>query len=127
MPAPSYAKMTLAELEREKKKIEKAIESRQGHEKDSLIKKITALASSSGFDIGELFDGSDAAPRAARGKKRASKKVGGKRTSSTKGTTVPPKYRNPDDPTQTWAGRGRQPRWYADKINAGVDPETMAA
>ena len=124
--ATSYSKMTLAELEREKAKIEKAIEAKQGPEKDNLIKKITALASNSGFDIGELFDGSDAAPRAARGKKRASK-VRGKRTSSAKGTKVPPKYRNPDDPTQTWAGRGRQPRWYADKVAAGVDPESMAA
>lgn len=25
---------------------------------------------------------------------------------------VAPKYRNPLDPSQTWTGRGRAPRWY---------------
>ena len=24
---------------------------------------------------------------------------------------VPPKYRNPDRPSETWAGRGKRPRW----------------
>jgi DNA-binding protein H-NS len=24
---------------------------------------------------------------------------------------VQPKYRNPDDPSETWSGRGRQPKW----------------
>lgn len=24
---------------------------------------------------------------------------------------VPPKYRNPTDPSQTWSGRGRTPKW----------------
>ena len=126
--ANSYAKMSLADLEREKRKIEKAIEARQGHEKDSLIRKITALASDGGYELGELFDGADSAPRAPRGKKRASKKrAAGRRASPAKGRKVPPKYRNPDDPTQTWAGRGRQPRWFADKLQQGVRPESMAA
>ena len=32
---------------------------------------------------------------------------------SSKKTRVPavPKYRNPDDPTQTWTGRGKPPAW----------------
>lgn len=25
---------------------------------------------------------------------------------------VPPKYRNPANPAQTWAGRGREPDWF---------------
>lgn len=32
---------------------------------------------------------------------------------------VLPKFRNPADPTQTWAGRGKQPRWLASQIKAG--------
>jgi DNA-binding protein H-NS len=32
---------------------------------------------------------------------------------------VPPKYRNPKDPSQTWAGRGLQPRWLKDAIKSG--------
>ena len=32
---------------------------------------------------------------------------------------VKPKYRNPADPNQTWAGRGKRPRWFADALTAG--------
>ena len=34
-------------------------------------------------------------------------------------TPVPPKYRNPDRPTETWAGRGKQPRWVVAQLKAG--------
>ena len=30
-----------------------------------------------------------------------------------------PKFRNPDQPSQTWAGRGRQPRWLAAQLKSG--------
>lgn len=30
-----------------------------------------------------------------------------------------PKYRNPEDPTQTWTGKGRRPQWYIDAVDAG--------
>jgi DNA-binding protein H-NS len=32
---------------------------------------------------------------------------------------VPPKYRNPEEPSETWAGRGKQPRWLVAKLQAG--------
>jgi DNA-binding protein H-NS len=40
--------------------------------------------------------------------------------------TVAPKYRNPDDPTETWAGRGLKPRWLAAAIKAGGKLEDFA-
>jgi DNA-binding protein H-NS len=32
---------------------------------------------------------------------------------------VLPKYRNPDQPSQTWAGRGKQPRWLTAQLRSG--------
>jgi DNA-binding protein H-NS len=32
---------------------------------------------------------------------------------------VLPKYRNPAKPAETWAGRGRQPRWVTEQLKAG--------
>ena len=32
---------------------------------------------------------------------------------------VPPKYCNPDHPSETWAGRGKQPRWLVAKLGSG--------
>jgi DNA-binding protein H-NS len=39
---------------------------------------------------------------------------------------VAPKYRNPEDPSQTWAGRGLKPRWLAAAIKAGGKIEDFA-
>jgi DNA-binding protein H-NS len=33
--------------------------------------------------------------------------------------TVFPKFRNPDQPSQTWAGRGKQPRWLTAHLRSG--------
>src|SRR5258708_4596975 len=32
---------------------------------------------------------------------------------------VSPKYRNPDQPSETWSGRGKQPRWLVAQLNWG--------
>jgi DNA-binding protein H-NS len=32
---------------------------------------------------------------------------------------VVPKYRNPERPSETWAGRGRKPRWLAAQLKSG--------
>jgi DNA-binding protein H-NS len=32
---------------------------------------------------------------------------------------VLPKYRNPKDPSETWSGRGKQPRWLKAQLRAG--------
>src|SRR6476659_10726480 len=29
------------------------------------------------------------------------------------------KYRNPDHPSETWAGRGKQPRWLVAQLGSG--------
>jgi DNA-binding protein H-NS len=30
-----------------------------------------------------------------------------------------PKFRNPEDPSETWAGRGKQPRWLREQLRSG--------
>src|ERR1700752_1073214 len=32
---------------------------------------------------------------------------------------VSPKFQNPEQPSQTWSGRGRQPRWVNELLEAG--------
>ena len=39
---------------------------------------------------------------------------------SGKGPKGAPKYRNPDDPTQTWTGRGRRPQWLDAALERGM-------
>jgi DNA-binding protein H-NS len=39
---------------------------------------------------------------------------------------VYPKYRNPNEPTETWSGRGKQPRWLAVALKTGHSIEEFA-
>lgn len=34
-------------------------------------------------------------------------------------------YRNPHNPSQTWVGRGRPPRWYTALIDQGYTPDQL--
>src|SRR3954465_11495982 len=38
---------------------------------------------------------------------------------------VAPKYRNPDNPAETWAGRGLRPRWVQGKLDQGTPLEEL--
>ena len=40
-----------------------------------------------------------------------------------RGRKVPSKYRDPEDPSNTWAGRGAMPRWMQERIRAGAKKE----
>lgn len=80
-------------------------------------KKLTRMAAAEGYTLLELFgvNGGGAAPRAEAPRP-------GKR-SSTAGRKVPPKYRNPGNPEETWSGRGKQPRWMVALVAKGGKPE----
>jgi len=45
---------------------------------------------------------------------------------SLKGKKLPPRYRNPKNPEETWAGRGLKPRWIVSAIKAGRKLEAFA-
>jgi DNA-binding protein H-NS len=36
---------------------------------------------------------------------------------------IAPKYRNPENPSETWSGRGREPKWLQHQIAAGKSKE----
>lgn len=48
------------------------------------------------------------------------------RGSKLKGRKVPPKYRNPKNRAETWAGRGATPRWLRAYIKGGHKLEEFA-
>ena len=80
-------------------------------------RKLTQLARAEGYTVAELFGG--AAPAPSNGKKGTAAKTARKSTKGYKLGTVAPKYRNPQNPADTWAGRGQQPKWMATQIAAG--------
>jgi DNA-binding protein H-NS len=77
-------------------------------------RKLTQLAKAEGYSIDELFGGS--APAATRAAKPAIARKSSKGKPTGK---VEPKYRNPANPAETWAGRGMQPKWLANETAKG--------
>jgi len=60
-----------------------------------------------------------AATNRAAAVRRRSKLADSQRRPRRKYPPVRPKYRNPSDRSQTWAGRGKQPRWLVAQLKAG--------
>ena len=75
--------------------------------------KLTQLAKAEGYSIAELFGG--AAPKAATAPSAKARKT----TKGYKLGKVAPKYRNPANHAETWAGRGQQPKWLATQVAQG--------
>jgi DNA-binding protein H-NS len=94
--------LDLDELKRLQKDVTKAINDYQERKKREARAAAERAAAELGFTLEEL-----AAAGAVKGKKAKN----------------PPKYRNPEDPTQTWSGRGRKPGWINEAEAAGRDVE----
>ena len=55
--------------------------------------------------------------------------IGSMRANGGRGGTrgaVAPKYRNPENPGETWAGRGLRPRWLAAALKSGKKLEDFS-
>jgi DNA-binding protein H-NS len=39
---------------------------------------------------------------------------------------VVPKFANPDEPSQVWSGRGKQPQWVKEKLASGLTLEDLS-
>src|SRR5262245_53545588 len=96
MAVKDLDRMSLRELQEFELKVQKARVSAQERNRTELRKKIETMVADAGFRLSDIFGGR-----------------GGK------GRTVAAKYANPDDPSETWTGRGRKPRWLNAKIQDG--------
>ena len=104
--------MSRKELEKLKAKIEKALQKRDSEDKKAALAAAEKAAAAHGFSLAEIT--SDKAPTKTQAKPKTAAKA-----------PSPPKYKNPDDPDQTWSGKGRQPAWFKSAVAAGVSIEQM--
>lgn len=82
----------------------------------SVRAKVMALLKDEGVSASELFG---AGARRGPGRPPAAAKPGRKARKVRRGYKVKPKYRNPDNPSQTWAGRGLKPKWFRAALSGG--------
>jgi DNA-binding protein H-NS len=95
--------MTVAKLQDLKSQVEAAISAKVSERRHELKSELSKLDGYSG--------GARRGRPAGRGGPRGA---------------VAPKYRNPENPAETWAGRGLRPRWLTAAIKSGKKVEDFA-
>lgn len=90
------------ELLKLQKDVEAALKDAEARERREALEAAEKAAAEFGFSLNEL-----SADVKLRGSAKKSKS--------------PPKYRNPENPEQTWSGRGRKPRWVHEALMRGAD------
>src|SRR5687767_13094392 len=91
MKMPKLATMTLDALMSLRDEADRLVRTRAKAERRALEKQLSRLGGYMGVSNG--------------------RKRGGGGASALKGRKVAPKYRNPNNKSETWAGRGARPKW----------------
>lgn len=101
-----YESMSRKELMALRANIDKAIATAGDRDRRNALQAAEDAAREHGFSLNEL------APFVGQG-------GGRRRRAQAPGSDSAPRYRNPDNPEQTWSGRGRRPRWIHDAEASG--------
>jgi DNA-binding protein H-NS len=101
MAGPNLDKMPLKDLRDLEVRVAAAILRAQEREKAELKQRFEELASEAGMTVQEIYGS-------------------GRGRGAGKGGKVAVKYMNPDNKSETWTGRGRQPRWLTAKLGKGA-------
>ncbi len=97
-----------AELQALIKNAEAQMDSARKNHVKEVRAKIDGILASFGLTIGEVYP--TRGGKSAKGPKAA----------------VAPKYRNPDNASQTWSGRGKRPLWFVEALKKrGVTAESL--
>ena len=95
--------LSLKELKDMQSQIAKAIAGFEDRKRREALVEVEEMARRLGFSLSELT--ATVVPR-----KRAS---------------AAPKYANPANPSETWTGRGRKPKWMDAALKAGKSPDDL--
>ncbi len=98
------SKLSLEELQTLAQDVDREIVTRREAERERVLSQMRELAASLGLTLEDVL-------KMERGKG---------------GGIVPPKYRNPADPSLTWTGRGKRPIWVNEALAAGKSLEDLA-
>lgn len=110
MAQPDLKSLNLRELKSLKRKVDNAIAAYEKRARKDALNAVKDKAKELGFSLNELVGKSDASGSGGTAASR---------------TPAEPKFRNPEDPSQTWSGRGRKPNWIKQAIDDGVDIESL--
>ena len=92
--------MSVGDLRNLQEQIKQEMKKREVQEVQKAREQILAIAQSVGVPLKDLL-------------------ATGGRGSATKGNSVAVRYRHPDNASQQWTGRGRQPKWVKEWVEGG--------
>ena len=103
------------ELEKLSSDVKKALANARARDRNLARKAAEKAAAEFGFSLTELSGDikTSSKPRKNKTKAKAPAKKG------------KPQYANPNDASQTWTGKGRQPNWYRAEVENGTAPDAM--
>lgn len=96
--------MSLKELRELQTQVTRAISTFEDRKKKEALSELEETARKMGFTLAELTG----------------------MTGQKKRKAAPPKYANPANPSETWTGRGRRPRWVEETLAKGGSLESLA-
>ncbi|ENU84253.1 hypothetical protein F970_02318 [Acinetobacter sp. CIP 102082] len=102
---PDISKLSVEELKRLQVEAETLIVSKKDQAIEDAYDQIVAIADGLGFSIEELLE------------------LGEQKRKKTTRKAVEPRYRNKNNPEDTWTGRGKQPRWLVAELEKGAKLE----
>ncbi len=106
--------LSVQELKSLQKKVEREMAGRDKRQRKDALSAVKEKAKQLGYSLDDLVGGGDGAAPAGISSKPKAMRV-----------PAAVKYRSQYDPTLTWSGRGRPPRWIKEAQENGVDLETM--
>jgi DNA-binding protein H-NS len=103
----NLAGFSTQELRQLARDVEQELNRRRVEDRKTALRAMKELAGSYGFTVEEVLE------TALRRRRRAA------------AAPAEAKYRNPDNPEQTWAGRGRKPGWLVELLAQGKTLEEL--
>ncbi|ANQ83285.1 H-NS family nucleoid-associated regulatory protein [Azoarcus olearius] len=108
---------TLPQLRALREQTARAIDRLQRSQRETLLRRLSALARAEGLTLAELAEDAAAMKGAERPRKHPR---------TTPRQPLPVKYRHPSNRALAWSGRGRQPHWVAAWLANGGSMDALA-
>lgn len=96
------SELSIDKLRQLSKEVEKELRRKQAEERKKIYAQMKDLAASVGMTVNEVLENES--------RKRAQSQA---------------KYQNPENPEQTWSGRGKRPKWLQEALRQGKRLEDL--
>ena len=107
---PDLSSLSKSELAALQRQVQKAMSKSEARRKKDALKAVEQAVKEFGFSVQDLL------PFASKSKQKSA---------SSRRNDTGAKFRNPENPEETWSGRGRRPGWFKAQLEAGQSEDAL--